>query len=290
MFKLDNFALSNHQACPAKYDLRIRKGWQVRSKSAALGFGGAIHAGLADRYRGGSLHSSLSAIHSAWPVSHPVDDYRDLNKALRVMEEYADEYPRETFDVVGFPEVPMIEIPFSIQLTQDDGTPVLTDGGQEIFYGGIFDGLVEWTGQVYVFEHKSTSQLGDYYFDQFKPNNQITGYVWAATQLTGRPVAGAVINAIGVYKVGKTKFKRQITSRSADDLRAWVTNIQASASEIEWHEKRGYWPQRNVSCTQFGRCEFHQVHVLANPHDQQRRLETDYVIEHWDYERRDGNA
>lgn len=282
--KLDNFALSNHQACPAKYDLRIRQGWQIRHKSAALGFGTAIHAGLADLYRGGNRFTGLTAIRNAWPVSHPVDDYRDLTKALTVFEEYCTEYSHESFEVLGPP--PLIEIPFSILLTDASGNPVLTDGGKEIHYGGIFDGLIEWAGQVYIFEHKTTSQLGDYYFDQFKPNNQIDGYVWAARQLTGRPVGGALINAIGVYKVGKTKFKRQITSRTTAELDAWVVNIQASASEIEWHEKRGYWPMRKVSCTQFGRCEYHSVHVLANPLDQQRRLETDYVLEPWDYERR----
>lgn len=288
MIKIDNFALSNHQSCPAKYKLRIVDGWTVRRKGAALGFGGALHAGLADWYRGGTLASACAAISNAWPKEQPFDDYRDLNKCLAVMGEYTREYPHESFKVAGISEgVPLIEIPFSILLTDANGKPVLTDGGEEIYYGGIFDGLIEWSGQVYILEHKSTSQLGDYYFDQFKPNNQIDGYVWAARQLTGRPVGGALVNAIGVYKVGRTKFKRQITSRTTSELDEWIINIQECASEIERHHKKGYWPLRKVSCTQYGKCEYHDVHVLSNDHDRQRRLETDYIVEPWDYERRE---
>jgi len=283
--------VSTHQACARKYMLRIVQGWTSRRKSAALGFGSAIHLGLADWYRsGGVLHSALAAIRTGWPADSPIDDYRDLNKCLTVMEEYSRQYPTENFVPVGFPDVPMIEIPFSLPLVTADGEPVLTDEGTPIEYGGIFDGLVDFSGQVFVLEHKSTSQLGDYYFDQFKPNNQVTGYIWAGRQLSGKRVTGAIINAIGVYRKGETRFRRHITMRSDAEIAEWIKNIQASASEIEWHEKRGYWPMRTVNCTMYGKCEFHNVDILQHEHERQRRLETDYIVEKWDYERRDETA
>lgn len=288
--KLDNFMVATHQTCPRKYKLRIKEGWTTRRRSAALGFGGAIHLGLADWYRsGGNLESALNAIRAGWDNSGPVDDYRNLGKCLEVMREYTEEYPQESFSVVGYPEVPMVEIPFLIPLVTASGEQVLTDDGTEIEYGGIFDGLVEFGDNAYILEHKSTSQLGDYYFNQFKPNNQVTGYIWGAGQLSGKRVGGAIINAIGVYKKGATKMRRHITSRSDSEIAEWIKNIQASASEIEWHEKRGYWPMRTVSCTMYGKCEYHDVDVLQHEKEREARLSTDYIIEKWDFERRDEN-
>ena len=40
--------------------------------------------------------------------------------------------------------------------------------------------------------------------------------------------------------------------------------------------------------TKYGACQFHDVHVLAHPSEREKRLETDYVRDEWDYELRDG--
>src|SRR5437867_2986696 len=151
------------------------------------------------------------------------------------MIKYVGQYPYETFRVIGWPEDPLVERTFTLRtglyldcqcgpqakiVTPDNTTPMCTKCGEhleEIEYGGIFDGLVEWDSSVYVLEHKSTSQLGSYYFDQFKPNNQITGYIWGGGTLSGMRVGGAIVNAIGVYKASPTKFERQITNRSKED-------------------------------------------------------------------------
>lgn len=283
-----------HNACPLKYKRRILEGRKSRDESGALGAGQAMHAGLADWYRTSLLPSmspaqrqelGLNGIRNAWPVKHPVDDWRDLTKVSDVFRGYVKEYPTESFTVLGDANVPLVEIPFSIIL------PVTTDEGRKIVYGGIFDTLILWMGQVYILEHKTTSVFGSSYFNEFKPNNQVDGYVYAAQQLTGRPVAGALINAIAWYRVGKTKYERQVTTRTPADLEEWLRNMQASASEIEWHHKHNRWPMRKNSCvTKYGPCEFHHVDKLGNPHERDSVLNTDFVIEMWDYERREGTA
>jgi len=322
--KIDNFALTMHQSCPLKFWYRMENGWQLRRRSGALGFGAAFHAGLAEWYRhegdhvSQRLHLGIKAIEDNWDSSVPVDDYRTLQKCIQTFEEYASEYPNETFSVVGYPERPMIEQTFTLALgtylpcrlsypedkrfemtgrrecngQTDIFTPMCSCGRlkEPIEYGGIFDGVVEFGGKVYALEHKTTSQLGDYYFTQFKPNNQITGYIWAAGQLSGLDVAGAIVNAIGAYRVGKTKFKRQVTTRDKLDIEQWIVNVTASCEEIAHHRLTGIWPQRTIACTQYGLCEFHQVDTLSDPMWRQKRLEQDYVREHWDYTRRDDNA
>ena len=305
--KIDNFALSMHQSCPAKYQLRMIEHWSSRRRTGALGFGSALHIGLAEWYRSGDPVKCLGAINEAWPDNMPIDDWRTKEKCIVTMAEYIKQYPTETFKVVGAPENPVIEVPFTIDMgfylpciecgnmvEDEDSGPFRAKcencGGDKepLEYGGIYDMLVDFGGQLFVVDHKSTSVLGPQYFNQFNPNNQMTGYIWAATQLSGTKVTGAIINAIGVMKTGKTKFEREITSRSPEAIETWKRNVYVEACNIKEHERIGFFPQRTQSCTMYGKCEYHDVHVLQHAVEQAKRLEQDYVKESWDYEMRDG--
>jgi len=280
--KVDNFALTNFQTCPAKYDLRIRQGITTRRRSSALAFGGGFHEGLATWYKTGDLAAALTAIATKWDDTVSADDYRTKEKAVQVMIDYVKHYPAENFKVVGIEDgAPMIEVPFVLD------TGMVTDDGEPIEYGGIFDGLVDFNGQLWVLEHKTTSQLGSYYFDQFKPNNQVTGYIWAAEQLSGRKVHGAIINAIGVYKTGTTKFERGMTARHPQDLVEWLENIRLVCNQIKRAEKEGF-SQSTNACTLYGKCEYHSIHVLSHPSEREKRIESDYIREAWDFEHRTG--
>lgn len=301
--KIDNFAITMFQTCPAKYFLRIKQQWTVRRKSAALGFGGAFHAGIAEWYRSGDPVRAFEAIDNSWPMESPVDDYRTKSKCLEVMAQYIQRHPSETFSVIKLPSGPLIEVAFTIPtgrfldcgdcppgVGHDDGTGhcnICRQSLEEIDYGGIFDGGIEFSGAAYVLEHKTTSQLGDYYFNQFKPNNQVTGYVWAGRQLTGQRMGGALINAIGVYKVGATKFARQVTARSDQEINEWLDSVHYTCKQIQHCERTGQWPMWTTGCTMYGKCEFHDVHSLPDITQRNNVLEQQYVKSEWDYENRD---
>lgn len=311
-----------HQTCPAKYDLRMNNGWTLRRRSGALGFGSAIHAGLAEWYR--HMHNKTTeerfaiackAITDGWDLNVPVDDWRTLAKCLSVFREYTIEYPTESWEMIGAAaDRPVVEQTFTLATGmylpcglsyldttlrehcdaighKSDAVCTVCNAPREpIEYGGIFDGMVRFGGNVYALEHKSTSVMGDYYFNQFKPNNQVAGYIWASGQMSGLEVGGAIVNAIGVYKTGKTKFKRQVSTRDKLDIEMFLKNVYATCCEIKQHQLTGFYPQRTGSCTQYGLCEFHQVHTLSDPAWQQKRLEQDYEQSKWDYTRRDDNA
>lgn len=302
--------LSQFQTCPANYFLRIQQGWVPRRKSAALGFGGAAHEGLAAWYKTGELGKALAAIDAAWDNAMPIDDWRTKAKCVTVMIEYTKQYPAETFTPILGPSGPMIEVPFVLDTGMfldcpncghpaDKGDGVLIPGNtdtcaecgeplEQIEYGGIFDGLVDFSGQTYVLEHKTTSMMGGGYFDQFKPNNQVSGYIWGASCLSGRRVQGAIINAIGVYKVGKTKFERSITSRNVTDLDEWLKYVRYWCNRIKEAERTGVWAMNTQACTLYGKCSFHSVHILSHEAERQKRLDMDYVVDKWNFEKRIG--
>jgi hypothetical protein len=298
---VDNFALTMFQACPIKYKLRIKEHWTSRRKSAALGFGACLHEGLAVWYKTHDRVSALKAIAETWPANMPTEDWRTKEKCLEVMVQYMRQYPEESWQPVGWPERPMIECNFSIDTglflpCWDCGEQYHTDVGicpqcgkplEPIEYGGIFDGLIEFSQEVVVLEHKTTSQLGKYYFDQFKPNNQVSGYVWAAEKLSGRKVGGAIINAIGIYKAGTTRFERQITTRSKAEIAEWMKNVWQTCVMIQNCERIGYWPMFTQSCTMYGKCEYHNIHTLGTERERELYLEQDYQREQWSHENRD---
>jgi len=321
--------LTMWQQCPAKYHLR-KLGWTTRRRSGALSFGGALHEGLAEWYRTGSGEKALMKIGEVWPESAPADDYRNKQKCLTVMLEYMKVYGHEPFKVVMAGDKPLIEVAFTLDTGMyldcigykvgenpdgssrwelgcgwrwsEDGFRYSPTHGEDnicpkcghelepIEYGGIMDGVVEFGPQIYVLEHKSTSQLGPTYFNQFKPNNQVTGYVWAGGVMSGKRAGGAIINAIGVYKAGATKFERKPTSRSDAEIAEWLENVRRECNAIRRCEVTGEYAMRTTACTMYGLCEYHSVHTLPPGTARERRLEQDYVKEHWDYERRDAEV
>lgn len=288
--KIDNTALTAFQTCPALYFLRFKEHWSPRRKSAALGFGGGVHLGLGEWYTTKEMPRVAQAMASGWQPGPP-DDYRTLQKAVDVMVKYKQMYPNENFQFVQGPDGNLVEVVFTLPLTDIlTGEQLYCEDGEVIEYGGIFDGLVESGGpnsQVYVLEHKTTSRLGASYMLQFKPNNQVSGYIWAAGVLSNKKVMGALINAICVTKSGKIDFKRDITTRSAYDLSVWARDVQTTCNMIKKAEATGEWPRFTKNCTMYGRCEFHDVHVKGDPDTERRVLEQDYEYREWSHEARD---
>lgn len=303
--KIDNFALAQFQACPAKYDLRIRQGYVPTRRSPALRFGGALHEGLAAWYKGFGLEASLEAIAVAWDNSWDLDDYRTLEKCLQTMIEYTKQYPYEHFQALGMPDAPIIEKPFTFDTGTFCGCLICGQFNQDshedtcgncksplepIEYGGILDALIDHSGGVlYVMDHKTTSVMGASYFDQFKPDNQMTGYIWGGMQLSGGRVAGALVNGIGIYAKGKTKFERKITTRNEQDITEWLAHLRYHCTAIMKFEQQGIWPFQTINCvTKYGRCDYFDVHLLSRADDRSTMLSQSYRVDRWDYERRDG--
>jgi PD-(D/E)XK nuclease superfamily len=279
--KIDNFALETFQTCPAKYFLRIKEQWVPARKRAALGFGGAVHHGLAEFYRTGDRGEAVKALVEKWPDGMPADDFRTREKAVQLMMDYFKTYPTENWKVIGAPDNPLVEKAFTIDtgMTTEDGDPIL--------YGGILDGGIDFSGAAYVLEHKTTTRMGDTYFLQFKPNNQVTGYIWALGQLTSGKVGGAMINAMCIYKASASKFDRHLTNRTPTEIEAWLANVRRVCNDIKRAERTGEWEWRTKSCTMYGMCDYHNVHVLGTENEQQKRLDQDYVKSEWNHEERD---
>lgn len=303
--KVDNFTLEQF-VCPSKYDLRINKGIVPIRRKPSLSFGGVMHHGWAAWYRTGSEAKALQSIHEHWPEVMPSDDFRTEAYALKVMHGYVKEYPTETWSVLQGTNGAIVEQAFTqstgmyLECAECERYMDENDylagrcsncGGEleEIHYGGIIDVGAELGDIIYIIDHKTTTRLGDgnYYFMQFKPDNQMTGYIWGLGKITNRRVGGAIINAAGLYKSGEVKFKRGITNRSAFEIDEWLTGVRLRCNEIKRAARSGIWRLETGKCMDYGECEYRSIHVLSDPVSREKRMEQDYVKSTWNYEDRD---
>ena len=316
--KVDNTMLLAFQKCPLFFRERHELHWASRYASGALGHGGAVHEGLKAWYQnmkdgGGAVRGvelAVQAISDAWPENHPIDDFRTKERAQRLMLAYIQEYPSETFTILEV-EVPFVfELGRSILWCKDccfENSPLVASLPREycaacnqllepIEYGGIFDTLTRYgpmTSQSvnYVLEHKTTSELGDHYFVQWEIHNQITGYCWGASQASGKLIGGANVNVLCLTKGGNMKFKRRMIGVNPSQIEEWKNDVAVECNNIARAQRLGHWQKRTDSCvSKFGTCLYHSVHLLSDPDERRRRLETDYVKEEWNFERRDDAA
>jgi hypothetical protein len=120
---------------------------------------------------------------------------------------------------------------------------------------GHLDRVVTFLGGTYVMDHKTTkNSIGDYYFDQYEPNNQMTLYTLAAKVIFKTPIKGVIIDAAQVA-VGFSRFSRGMTYRTDAQLEEWVTDLRHWLALAEHYATERYWPMNDTAC--FG-CQFNQ--------------------------------
>ena len=72
--------------------------------------------------------------------------------------------------------------------------------GEEVIYYGTPDALIEWHGEQYVLDHKSTGDIDESWGDQWTMNTGLQGYVWGLRAL-GHKIKGAFVNGMEVKRL-----------------------------------------------------------------------------------------
>lgn len=275
---IDNTALADFMACPWKYYAgMVQNRRRSGPPSPPLSAGTAMHAGLEAHFKtGGDRDAVFRAIIMAWEQHDRPDDHRTVERILASYDQYIDFWgdhdtdTRRSGKTVGFPGNPLVEIPVELSWP-----------GALHPYTGRIDRIYEHNGLYYVEDHKTTSQMGTYYFHQFDPSNQMMGYAALAETLTGLPIAGVRINAICFLK-GSTKFAREIISYSKERLADWRENYNAWVQLLEQAHANDFWPRNFQACAgKYGQCQYTSVCASA-PHRRQQVLEQEFDLKAWE--------
>jgi len=155
-----------------------------------------VHVGLAAFHQGKSAQEALLAAATELagkPGSLSAADVENLETAHGLAQAmclgYAAHYK-------GGKDFQQVEIPFEFPI------------GNEHHLTGTIDGLKTESDDLWVVEHKTTSDFSQPYFDAASISTQIMGYMVGARKLTGRWPKGVIYNVI---------FKSALRQRTKED-------------------------------------------------------------------------
>lgn len=195
-----------------------------------------------------------------WQSDHNAKTRENL---IRSIIWYADHYADDNMKTVHLQNgKPAVELSFTLD----------ADG---LILCGHLDKLVEYGGDLYVMDQKSTgSTITPRWFDQFSPDSQMSLYAFAGKAVFDTPVKGVVIDGAQVA-VGFTRFERGFAPRTTTQLEEWLSDAKYTIEEAQEATLKKRFPHRTTSCDQYGGCMFRDV-CARSPEVRKHFLEADF--------------
>lgn len=286
----DSTSIGYIKTCPRLYQYIMLEGWGSRDESVHLRFGIEYHSSLQDyaiaRSYGAShedsIRDSIRALVHRVHDWHPNTEsragrYKNPRTLLSLVVDYLDHFgqddPAQT--IILDNGAPAVELSFRFELdfgpeaarVLDDApklgieyTELKDDFHQPYLLSGHLDRAVDFNGQAFVMDHKtSTATISSYYFDQYNPNNQMSLYSLAGKIVLDAPIKGVIISAAQVLLEKPNAFQRGFTYRTDDQLDEWLGDLRLWLESAERYATNNYWPQNDTACDKFGGCRFREV-------------------------------
>lgn len=290
-FAWDSTSLGYIKTCARLYQYVMVEGWGEGDESVHLRFGQEYHTALQnyELYRAdGEIHNDAlfqvvrDTLLATWDVIEgkpwtpegKAAKWKNRNSLVRTIVDYLDTHqndPAKTYILES--GKPAVELSFRFELdfgpaAAKEHVWVDDDSGitgnkfalrQPYILSGHLDRVVSFQDQLFVMDHKTTTSTpGDYYFDQYAPNNQMTLYTLASRVILDSPVKGVIINAAQLM-IDSSRFVRGLTYRTSDQLEEWTQDLRYWLALAEQYAVANYWPQNDTACDKFGGCRYRQI-------------------------------
>jgi len=251
--RFNHSRLDVFQRCPKKYYWTYIVNVVPKKDPVPLVVGDAVHRALAAHYMKKSTDEEKAQVAAAFDEAREsktllgaeLEDLKQQEEYVNyIMEMYHEEYPTERWTVLA-PEV-IGDIPL----------------GDHYFHFRA-DMLISWKGHPWLFEHKTTAQLGDMFFKSFRMNGQITKYIYGVWKKLGARPIGALINAIRKSKkLDRVNFDRDVVMRSEKQLEDHMAQVHMQVEEINdmtlaMSDRPECWMMHTHECVAFNRvCDY----------------------------------
>jgi len=279
-FAWDSTSLTLFKECPRKYYYTIVQGFSTRERSVHLDFGIFLHEAYEFYHRARAigddhekaLHATVEQSLVATVGWTSDDKYKNRPNLIRTIVWYLDEFKDDPAKTIVLSNgKPAVELSFRFEIPE----------APDYLYCGHMDRIAEFSGDLYVFDYKSTKRaLYTEYFAQFSPHNQMTGYTLGGKITFKQPVKGVIIDAAQVG-VNFSRFVRGSAPRSDEVLEEWLSPTAYYVKLATSYAEADFWPLYESSCDKFFGCQFRQV-CSKSPRQRQLWLEADYVKRLWD--------
>lgn len=301
-FAWDSTSLGYFKTCPRLYQYTIIDGWSLKDESIHLRFGQEYHSAIQDyenaRADGTSheaaIHATVGALMARtadWDVdvATKTGKYKNRDSLIGLVIGYFDHYgeadPAKTY--IRADGRPAVELSFRFELDFgpktatgeyiDDARPEWGREHQPYLLCGHLDRVVDFNDALLVMDHKTTTTtLGDYWFDQWEPNNQMTLYTLAGKIVLNAPIRGVVISGAQLLLKEPDRFVRGFTYRTQDQLDEWLGDLSILLRTAETYATANYWPMNDTACDKYGGCKFRGI-CSKSPAVRERFLAADFV-------------
>lgn len=287
-FAWDSTSIKLAEECLRKYQYKMIGGWTPFEASPHLRFGGVYASALEHFYKhraeGLSHDDALcEVVHEAlfetwdyeldeagekipdsgkpWLSSHKLKTRENL---IRTIIWYLEQFRGDSAEVVILANgKPAVEHSFALPVDDD------------IIFCGHLDRLVNYADNLMVMDQKTTgSTISSQYFEQFKPDVQMSMYTFAGKMIYQLPVRGVIIDAAQIA-VGFTRFERGITMRTDSELQEFYDTTMHTIQQARTATALGHFPMNRTSCDKFGGCEFRKV-CSKSPEVRKNFLKADF--------------
>lgn len=268
MNEFDYSMLNTYQVCQRRFYYRHVRHLVTSRRQTPLEFGSAIHAALDTWYKEGDEAKALGDFRRVWEEKggDSTDDVKRTGElGIKIIRGYCKKYAQEPFETVD------IEIPFQIQIG-------------EYNYIGRMDKVIKWDGITGPLDHKTSSQLGYHTFDQYNPNMQLDGYMYACRQLYDENCYWAVPDLLCTAKTKAGTpdgFQRKKETRTDDQIEAFPNIFTVLAKEVSRSMELDQFIPCYSSCTYYGSCPYRQI-CMESKEIQERVINTFYTEDKWD--------
>ena len=174
-----------------------------------------------------------------------------------------------------------IEVGFNFDIPETHPT-----SHEPLTYCGRFDMLARHrdTGQCWVVDEKTTSQMGEKWANQWPLDSQMTGYCWGANKLLrahgiDAEVQGAIINGIAI-RLRDYEHGQFVAYRQPWEIERWFQQMRKDVFRWKMAHSIGVYDMAlDHACAQYNNpCEFAALCQSRNP---ERIIEGSYQVLRW---------
>lgn len=308
-FAWDSTSLGYLKTCPRLYQYQMIEGYQSKDESIHLRFGIEYHTAIEEFHKARAegmkradamRHTIRQLMHRVWEwnvdTSTPTGKYKNRNTLVELVIDYLDFYKDDTAKTyIKDDGVAAVELSFRFELDwgpnaasrfpetteelEEDckGDPNRTFASQPYLLCGHLDQVVTFADDLYVQDHKtSKTTLGDFYFDQYSPHNQMTLYTLAGKIVMDQPIRGVIIDAAQLLLEKPHHFKRGMIHRTPEQLEEWIADLEYWFAQAEAYATANYWPMNDMACGMYGGCKFREV-CSKSPSTRKVYLKSDFI-------------
>ena len=260
----DSTMLSTGRACPRKLELMYVEHWKPAAESVHLVAGKAFATGLEAARRSfyvdGKPADEAQAIGLGACLREygyfecPEDEPKSALRTAGALEYYFSQYPLGADGATPHFFGPNHGIEFSFA----EPLPVLhPETGEPLTFAGRADMAADSMGGLYLYDEKTTRQLGATWARQWELRSQFTAYCWGFPSFGLRP-AGMIVRGIAIRKEGYDT-QQAITYRPDWQIDRWLAQTCRDLERFKQMWTEGYWDYNlDHSCNEYGGCPFSQ--------------------------------